>query len=66
MKWVRHGPPESWIFDNGHAAVLDVVQQNRDALRMYRSRGWREIGFARPDWLPESEPPVILMVKDWV
>ncbi|MEO6955811.1 MAG: GNAT family N-acetyltransferase [Antricoccus sp.] len=55
---------ESWIFNSGHAAVLDVVQQNCDALRMYRSRGWREIGFARPAWLPQSEPPVILMVKD--
>lgn len=55
---------ESWIFKRGHTAVLDVVQQHSSALAVYRHRGWREVGQARPPWLPDSEPPVILMAKD--
>lgn len=55
---------ESWIFQHGHTAVLDVVQKHSSALAVYRHRGWREVGQARPPWLPDSEPPVILMAKD--
>lgn len=54
---------ECWIFDRGLTAVLDVVQQHSSALAVYRHRGWREIGQARPPWLPDDEPPVILMAK---
>ena len=54
---------EGWIFSRGLAAVLDVVTANERPLAVYRHRGWREIGRARPDWLPDTEPPVILMAK---
>ncbi len=54
---------EQWIFAAGRTAVLDVVQKHSAALAIYRHRGWREIGQARPDWLPDDEPPVILMAK---
>lgn len=55
---------EQWIFATGRTAVLDVVQKHSAALEIYRHRGWREIGQARPEWLPAEEPPVILMAKD--
>ncbi len=55
---------EDWIFIRGRTAVLDVVQKHSAALTVYRRRGWREIGMARPEWLPDDEPPVILMAKD--
>ncbi len=55
---------EAWIFGRGDSAVLDVVQRHSNALAVYRHRGWREIGTARPPWLPDEEPPVILMAKD--
>lgn len=55
---------EQWIFDRGRTAVLDVVQKHTDALSFYQRRGWREVGEARPPWLPTDEPPVILMAKD--
>lgn len=45
---------EQWIFTRGRTAVLDVVQKHSAALEVYRHRGWREIGQARPDWLPRS------------
>lgn len=55
---------EQWIFDRGRTAVLDVVQKYTNALSFYSRRGWREVGEARPPWLPPDEPPVILMAKD--
>ncbi|WP_243762843.1 GNAT family N-acetyltransferase [Allobranchiibius sp. CTAmp26] len=55
---------EGWIFARGRTAVLDVVTANERPLAVYRHRGWREIGHARPDWLPGTEPPVILMAKN--
>ncbi|UIJ34089.1 GNAT family N-acetyltransferase [Allobranchiibius sp. GilTou73] len=54
---------EDWIFARGRTAVLDVVTANERPLAVYRHRGWSEIGHARPDWLPDTEPPVILMAK---
>lgn len=42
--------------------VLDVVQAHGTAKAVYLHRGWVEVGLARPDWLPDDEPPVSLMV----
>ena len=50
-----------WAHRHGRVPVLDVVQKHDRALRMYRARGWRVVGQARPPWLPEAEPPVLLM-----
>lgn len=43
------------------APVLDVVQGPSAAVSVYRHRGWVEVGRARPDWLPDDEPPVLMM-----
>lgn len=48
----------------GRLPVLDVVQRHGDALAIYRHRGWRVVGEARPEWLPDDEPPVLAMVLD--
>lgn len=42
--------------------VLDVVVGTGPAISVYRHRGWVEVGRARPPWLPDSEPPVLMMV----
>jgi hypothetical protein len=42
--------------------VLDVVQRAGGAVDVYRHRGWRDVGEARPAWLPDGEPPVLLMI----
>ena len=49
-------------FADGGAPVLDVVADHRDAVNLYLSRGWREVGRVRPDWLPDSEEPVYAMI----
>ncbi|TQJ10386.1 ribosomal protein S18 acetylase RimI-like enzyme [Lapillicoccus jejuensis] len=54
----------AWVREQGRVPVLDVVQQHGDALAIYRHRGWREVGSARPPWLPDDEPPVLAMVLD--
>lgn len=54
----------AWLREQGRLPVLDVVQQHGDALAIYRHRGWREVGSARPPWLPDDEPPVLAMVLD--
>lgn len=46
----------------GLTPVLDVVSSNGPAIPVYRHRGWVEVGRARPQWLPDSEPPVLMMV----
>lgn len=47
---------------DGGAPVLDVVAGHVEALNLYRSRGWEEVGRFRPDWLPDTEEPVHLMI----
>lgn len=42
--------------------VLDVVTRHSAAVDVYRHRGWVEVGRARPEWLPDGEPDVLLMV----
>lgn len=53
-----------WVRERGRLPVLDVVQGHAAAVRLYTSAGWRTVGEARPPWLPDEEPPVLLMVLD--
>ncbi|MDO5741041.1 MAG: GNAT family N-acetyltransferase [Ornithinimicrobium sp.] len=46
----------------GGAPVLDVVAGHLDAVNLYLSRGWQEVGRIRPQWLPASEEPVHAMI----
>ena len=46
----------------GGAPVLDVVAGRVEPLNLYRSRGWREVGRFRPEWLPGSEEPIHVMI----
>lgn len=52
----------AWARERGRVPVLDVVQRDGAAVDVYRHRGWREVGQARPAWLPDTEPPVLLMI----
>lgn len=47
---------------DGGAPVLDVVAGHLDAVSLYLSRGWHEVGRFRPEWLPASEDPVHAMI----
>ncbi len=46
---------------DGGAPVLDVVAGHVEPVRLYESRGWRDAGRFRPDWLPAAEDPVRVM-----
>ncbi len=46
----------------GRTPVLDVVQAHGPAVAVYRHRGWVEVGTARPSWLPDDEPSILLMM----
>ncbi len=35
---------------------------HREPVNLYLSRGWREVGRFRPEWLPESEEPIRVMI----
>ncbi|PKW25439.1 GNAT family N-acetyltransferase [Phycicoccus duodecadis] len=48
----------------GRVPVLDVVQEHSPAAALYRRRGWRVVGEARPHWLPADREPVLLMTLD--
>ncbi len=52
----------TWARARGMVPVLDVVQRAGRAVDVYRHRGWRDVGEARPAWLPDGEPPVLLMI----
>lgn len=47
---------------DGGAPVLDVVAGHLDAVSLYLSRGWHEVGRFRPEWLPASVEPVRAMI----
>ncbi|MET3808202.1 GNAT superfamily N-acetyltransferase [Nakamurella sp. UYEF19] len=47
---------------DGGAPVLDVVAGHLDAVSLYLTRGWHEVGRVRPDWLPPTEEPVRAMI----
>ena len=56
---------EGWARDHGRVPVLEVLDLQEAAARVYASRGWRPVGRARPDWLPpEVDHQVTLMVLD--
>jgi len=46
----------------GREPVLDVVGEDTKVGLFYRRRGWVVAGHARPQWLPDGEPDVALMV----
>ena len=46
----------------GRQPVLDVLQGPGPAVDVYRHLGWREVGTLRPEWLAESDEPMLLMV----
>lgn len=48
----------------GLAPCLDFTPSSSSAETLYRARGWRVVGGARPYWLPASWPDVQLMVLD--
>jgi len=50
-----------WAREHGLLPVLDVVATHRGAVDLYLRKGWVEVGTARPAWLPDDEPPVLLM-----
>lgn len=52
----------AWTQRQGRLPVLDVFPSHSSALAVYRHRGWREIGQTHPEWLPEGEEPLLLMV----
>ncbi len=47
---------------DGGAPVLDVVAGHLNAVSLYLSQGWHEVGRFRPEWLPPSEEPVRVMI----
>lgn len=56
------GEAVAFIRDSGRAPVLEVVQETRNAVRLYERNGWQVVGEARPWWLPQGNLPVLLMV----
>lgn len=59
-----HDAAVAWIREAGLSPVLDVVPSHDRAVQFYLRRGWREIGSARPGWLPADKPPLTLMALD--
>lgn len=57
-----HDTAVAFARQRGLTPVLDVVSGTGSAIQVYRHRGWVEVGRARPSWLPDSEPPVLMMV----
>jgi len=53
---------ERHLVDVGRVPVLEVVGAHSRAAALYRARGWKVVGRARPHWLPPGEEPVELMV----
>jgi GNAT superfamily N-acetyltransferase len=56
------GTAVAWCRRAGRVPVLDVAHHDGAAARFYRRRGWITVGEARPAWLPDTEPPVLLML----
>lgn len=51
----------AWVRGQGEVPVLDVVPVHEPALRLYRERGWVEVGQDRFAWMSEDVPDVLLM-----
>lgn len=52
------------IRERDRLPVLDVTRAHPPTLAFYRNRGWREIGRARPEWLPGAADDVVLMALE--
>lgn len=51
----------AWVRERGEVPVLDVVPVHGAAVRLYRDRGWVEIGTERFAWLGDDVPDLVLM-----
>jgi GNAT superfamily N-acetyltransferase len=45
----------------GAPAALEVISLNRDAIALYRSGGWRQVGEISYDWLPAGERSLLFV-----
>jgi GNAT superfamily N-acetyltransferase len=45
----------------GGRAALEVISLNRDAIALYRSGGWRQVGEVSYDWLPDGERSLLFV-----
>ena len=59
-----HDAAVAWLREHDLGPCLDVVPIHAPAQAMYAAAGWREVGRARPRWLPAAEPDVVAMVHD--
>jgi GNAT superfamily N-acetyltransferase len=57
-----HDTAVGWMRDRDLGPCLDVVPIHAPAQAMYAAAGWREVGRARPRWLPADRPDVVVMV----
>ena len=57
-----HDTALAWLRERDLGPCLDVVPIHAPAQTMYAAAGWREVGRARPRWLPDGEPDVVAMV----
>ena len=57
-----HDTAVDWLREHDLGPCLDVVPIHAPAQGMYAAAGWREVGRARPRWLPDGEPDVLAMV----
>jgi len=57
-----HDTAVDWLREHDLGPCLDVVPIHAPAQEMYAAAGWREVGRARPRWLPDGEPDVLAMV----
>lgn len=55
------GHAAAYIRGTGRLPVLDVVSTHRRVVDLYLRHGWREVGTARPEWLPDDRPDVLLL-----
>ena len=61
-----HDTAVGWLREHDLGPCLDVVPIHAPAQAMYAAAGWRDVGRARPRWLPADEPDVVAMVLDRV
>jgi GNAT superfamily N-acetyltransferase len=45
----------------GARAALEVVSLNQNAVALYRTQGWREIGSVHYDWLPDRAQSLLFV-----
>jgi GNAT superfamily N-acetyltransferase len=56
-----HDTAVDWIIASGRQPVLDVVPVHDRAVAVYEHRGWTAIGEARPAFLGDEHPALVLM-----